>query len=283
MKICIKCGNKIENEDWQCPHCRYTPQKIEGFNCFAPEFAQSNDGFNVESFSELFHLEDINFWFTSRNELITWFIKKYFPKAENLLEIGCGTGFVLSGIERAFPNMTLFGSEIYSQGLALAKKRLKTVELFQIDARDIPFENEFDVIGAFDVLEHIDEDIKVIKEMYKATKPQGGIIITVPQHQFLWSKADEEACHVRRYTKKDLTAKIEEAGFKIISVTSFVTFLFPLMLISRLTRKEQSGELKINGSINAIFKKIMNIERLFITHGVNMPFGGSLLIIAKKV
>src|SRR6266545_4042215 len=89
---------------------------------------------------------------------------------ENFLEIGCGTGFVLSGIRKAFPELILSGSEIFSEGLNLAAERLPGVELFQMDARRIPFQEEFDVIGAFDVLEHVKEDEEVLSQMYQATR-----------------------------------------------------------------------------------------------------------------
>ena len=69
-----------------------------------------------------------------------------------------------------------------------------------MDARNIPFRDEFDVIGAFDVLEHIDEDVAVIDEVRKALRPGGGFLMSVPQHPALWSQQDERAFHVRRYT-----------------------------------------------------------------------------------
>ena len=65
-----------------------------------------------------------------------------------------------------------------------------------MDARRIPFEDEFDVIGAFDVLEHIKEDEQVLVQMHRAVKSGGGIMLTVPQHMFLWSEQDVQAHHV---------------------------------------------------------------------------------------
>ena len=81
-----------------------------------------------------------------------------------------------------------------------------------MDARNIPFESEFDVIGAFDVLEHINEDTEVLAQIYTALKAEGLMLISVPQHPWLWSSLDEYACHVRRYTALDIQQKIEAAG-----------------------------------------------------------------------
>src|SRR5690606_22871969 len=115
------------------------------------------------------------------------------------LEIGCGTGFVLSGVADAFPAVRLFGSEIFTAGLEFAARRQPSVNFMQMDARSLPFLDEFDVIGAFDVLEHIVEDGQVLAQMREALKPNGIILLTVPQHEWLWSPVDEFACHVRRY------------------------------------------------------------------------------------
>jgi SAM-dependent methyltransferase len=107
-----------------------------------------------------------------QERLIHWVLRHYFPQARNFLEIGCGTGFVLLGIQNAFPGLSLSGSELFGEGLTYAHDRLPHVPLFQMDARRIPFEDEFDVIGAFDVLEHIQEDENVLFQMAQATKKE---------------------------------------------------------------------------------------------------------------
>jgi SAM-dependent methyltransferase len=197
MKVCLPCGQRFTTEDWRCPSCKIYPETVDGFLSFAPDLAVGYDGFKAGFFASLAELEAGNFWFESRNRLLTWALDRYFPKAETFLEIGCGTGFVLSGIRRGFPRIKLFGSDIFTEGFAYAKERVPGATFFQMDARNIPFENEFDVIGAFDVIEHIEEDEAVLKQMYQACKHQGGIILTVPQHAFLWSYMDEYSCHVR--------------------------------------------------------------------------------------
>lgn len=258
-----------------------------GFLSFAPELA-SNEGFRDDLFAELARLEAKNFWFRARNRLIQWVLRRYFPAAQNFLEVGCGTGFVLAGVATALPRLKLFGSEISSAGLVHAARRVPGAGLFQMDARAIPFRDEFDVIGAFDVLEHIHEDDAVLREMYCAVRPGGGIVLTVPQHAFLWSQADAHACHVRRYAARDLTAKVEAAGFRVERMTSFVSLLLPLMMAARMRQPlanesyDPLAELKIGGVMNAVLEKIMGVERLAIRAGLNFPMGGSLLLVARK-
>jgi SAM-dependent methyltransferase len=105
-------------------------------------------------------------------------------------------GFVLEAIRSAFPRLRLVGSELFPEGLDYARRRLHDVELLQLDARALPFENAFDVVGAFGVLEHIEEDERVLGEMRRAARR--GIVLLVPQHPRLWSDADTIGHHVRR-------------------------------------------------------------------------------------
>lgn len=255
---------------------------------FAPEIARESEGFNPDYYAELARLEAENFWFRARNRLIVQTLHESFPRAGRFLEVGCGTGYVLSGLAQAFPQMSLVGSELFPQGLVFAANRVPHATVIQMDARDIPFEREFDVIGAFDVLEHIEEDERVLGQMHQAVVDGGGIILTVPQHRFLWSRQDEYACHVRRYSAKELRDKVERAGFSVTRMTSFVTFLLPLMYLAR-RRKRAAGmefdpleELRIGGLMNVALSAVLRIEAALIGLGISLPAGGSLLMIAMK-
>ena len=235
----------------------------------------------------LVNLEENNFWFTSRNQLIQWVIRTYYPTFQNFLEIGCGTGFVLKGIANQFPHATLFGSELFSAGLQHATTRVPSAQLFQMDARHIPFDNEFDVIGAFDVLEHIEDDKTVLMQLHQALRDQAILIITVPQHPWLWSTTDELACHVRRYTAQDIHQKLIEAKFGCIRSSSFVSTLLPFMLLSRWRKQSEkddaSSELTLPPILNQLFYQCLSFERWCIKKGGNFPVGGSRLIVARKI
>mgnify|MGYP001583543051 CR=1 FL=1 len=253
------------------------------------ETADQNTGFNPESFEILAHLEADNFWFRSRNRLILWALGRYFPSCQSMLEVGCGTGFVLSAIEKRFPSWNLFGTELYDVGLQFAAKRLTKAQLYQMDARHLQFKNEFDVIGSFDVVEHIEEDEQVLSQFHHALKKDGGLILTVPQHPFLWTKYDEYACHARRYRSTELRQKLEKAGFQITLITSFVSLLFPLMILSRLKKKSSVtesdvlNELRLPIWLNRVLEAILLFEQMLIRWGIHFPFGGSLLVVARKI
>ena len=92
MRLCLRCSSAFERSTWLCPHCGFEPPRIGGFPAFAPELAQGASGYDPAHFAELARLEAGNFWFRARNRLLTWALRRYFPGARSLLEIGCGTG-----------------------------------------------------------------------------------------------------------------------------------------------------------------------------------------------
>jgi SAM-dependent methyltransferase len=254
---------------------------------FAPELAYANQGYDAAYYEDLYRLEAGNYWFRARNALVCWALRKFIPEASNLLEIGCGTGYVLGGIANAARRIDLSGSEVSSGGLAYAARRVPRAELFQMDARAIPFRDHFDVIGAFDVLEHIDDDLAVLGQVYGALRSGGSLIVTVPQHAFLWSPADDHAQHVRRYERRDLRDKLERTGFSIVMMTSFVSLLLPLMFASRRLRRRNTdfdvlAELRVAPLTNFVLASVLALERALIRCGVRFPFGGSLLAIARR-
>lgn len=289
MKRCLKCEHVFSLDGWNCPVCDYTPIFLNGVVAHAPSLANDGGGFKPQYFSELARLEATNFWFQARNKIILWTLRTYIPNFQNFLEVGCGTGFVLSAVSKAHPEVALSGSEIFVAGLSHATERIHSANFMQMDARDVPFVDEFDVIGAFDVLEHIEEDEAVLAQLHRALKPGGVLLLTVPQHPWLWSVSDEYACHVRRYTCLEIEAKVRIRSFEILNSTSFVTTLLPVMMLSRVLQKinpnssDPTDELKISPFLNKILYSLMMLELSGIRIGLSYPIGGSRLIVARKL
>lgn len=206
-----------------------------------------------------------------------------------MLEIGCGTGYVLRGVTGAMPQLRVSGSEIFLEGLGFARQRLPGADLFQMDARRIPYTSEFDVIGAFDVVEHIREDEAVLREIHRALVPAGGAIFTVPQHPALWSARDESACHVRRYRRYELEDKLRASGFRVVFSTSFVSLLLPLLVASRLRQRQPAGDARADAEftprpmVNGALYHVLRLESLLIRAGLRFPAGGTRLVAAVKM
>jgi SAM-dependent methyltransferase len=287
MKRCLACEGRFESDDWTCPSCGCSPAVRNKVFQFTEDPASAQAGFKAEYFARLAAIEPGHFWFRARNALIQWALGKYFPNAESLFEIGCGTGYVLGGIRENFPRMRLVGSDIFTDGLVFAKARLPGVELYQMDARRVFFDCEFNVVGAFDVLEHLVEDEIALTQMFNAAQPGGGLLVTVPQQRYLWSASDRFAMHQRRYNRAELRAKVRSAGFEIERITSFNSLLLPLMILSRMPQKRHGDlqpwrELEISPTLNKALESILTVERSMITNGVSFPAGGSLLLIGRK-
>lgn len=288
MKRCLKCNKNFKSRDWLCPDCGWRPEKSDRVPVFAPELARNNDGFKASYFAPLASKEAGHFWFRARNTLILWALAKFGANVSYFMEIGCGTGFVLQGIARHFPGMRLVGSEIYPEGIAFATERIPGSEFMQMDAREIPFVDEFDAVGAFDVIEHIDDDETVLKQICRALKSRGLLLLTVPQHRWLWSAVDDLSCHVRRYTAHELHSKITRAGFTIVRSTSFIVSLLPPMLAFRLMQRGEKNTfnphegLNINPLLNRVFEGLLRLELALIRMGVSFPVGGTRMVVAIK-
>jgi SAM-dependent methyltransferase len=286
VKRCAECEARFDGQSWICPACGHAP----GLAGAIPRFATpaGRDGFDPAAFDRLAALEHSSSWFRARNRLIGWALRRYFPHARSMMEIGCGTGFVLEGLRRMRPGLKLVGGDLHVEGLAHAARRVPGIDLLQLDARRIPFDAEFDVIGAFDVIEHIDDDELVLKEMRRALVPGGGIVLTVPQHPWLWSVSDDYAEHKRRYRRAELVSKVQAAGFTIRRVSAFVTLLLPAMAAMRLRGRLRKGPIDpfrehlIAQRLAAPLDLILELEHSLIARGSDLPAGGSLLLVAVR-
>jgi SAM-dependent methyltransferase len=264
---------------------------IDGFRCYAPALARGSEDYPIDLYDRLCRLEENHFWFRARNRIILRAFRRHvaWQTRPRVLEIGCGTGYVLQGLA-AENHYELTGLEAHIAGLRHARLRLPSIEFVQADARNLPYESAFDAVGAFDVIEHIVEDDAVLASVGRALKPGGIFIVTVPQHMWLWSSTDERAMHKRRYTRRELSTRLRAAGFDMLRCTSFVTVLLPVMYASRLTKrrrpmpasKTDCYELEISRAANAVCSAAMRIDEALIGMGLSLPGGGSLLAVARK-
>jgi 2-polyprenyl-3-methyl-5-hydroxy-6-metoxy-1,4-benzoquinol methylase len=270
---------------------RYTV--LDGIKCYNPDVANSYADYPAGGFELTDRHAPISFWVRSRNRLFKSIVYDRIPKTgkTKFLEIGCGTGdFIQQIVENG--NLEITGSEIYLQGLVYARKNLPGVDFIQFDVTRGDIGERFDLIVAFDVIEHIERDAAAISNINTMLQQGGTLIASVPQHMFLWSELDEIVKHKRRYSRRELETKLRENGFDISYSTSFVFVLFPLMLISRIfdRKRDQSGvdekglekRVTFHPVLNRIFDFVMRIDEALIRLGVSLPFGGTLVVIAKK-
>jgi SAM-dependent methyltransferase len=218
--------------------------------------------------------------------LLLWALRRWFGSLGSFLEVGCGTGYVLRGVAEAHPSAEVWGSDLFAEGLDFARQRVGSAGFVQADARSLPFRDAFDVVGAFDVIEHIEDDASAVAGLAAAVRPGGGVVITVPQHPRLWSSFDEASHHVRRYRRRELEARLREAGLDLVHLTSFVTLLLPAMALARLRpRAQESGvadQVRQGPRAERVLGAITSAELLLLKRGLRLPAGGSLLAVARR-
>jgi SAM-dependent methyltransferase len=236
--------------------------------------------------AELAAAAPLHFWFQRRRALVLWALQRYFPACRTLLEVGCGSGFVLEGLRRQSAALALTACDALHDPLLIVRERVADVHLFQAEAERLPVRTHFDAIAALDVLEHIDNDRKALVEMRRAVKPNGGLVLTVPQHQWLWSASDDFSHHRRRYSRRELVDRTKAAGFEILRCSSFFSTTLPFLAMAR--RRSQSkaydpvAELRLSRPLNALFHALLGPEWILLKAGVSLPAGSSLLLIARR-
>ena len=289
MRRCLSCDYLFDGTVWTCPACGWKPERRDGYVWFAPDLIEKADAFDVKSFVDLARLEEQSFWFPRRNNLILWAFRKYFPHARSFFELGCGTGIVLKAIADASPGMEVWGADIYTEGLHHAEDRLGDRATFiQLNGQHLPFRDEFDVVAAFDVVEHIDDDVGALSELYRTIRPGGGAMIMVPRHMFLWSPIDDLAQHKRRYSGSELRRKMKMAGFSEIRQLSFGALTLPLQYLSRRLMQAKSDrladllELDLPPYQQTILGMLMDLDQIPVRMGVNYMFGATLLALGRK-
>lgn len=153
----------------------------------------------------------------ARHNLVIKFLKGALP-AGTVLDAGCGNGNL--AIKIAKQGYQVEGVEL-SPGLVktaeekIAKLGLdEKVKILRGNLTDLKFPQEsFDAVVCSEVLEHIKDHKRVVKNFYRVLKPGGACIITVPINKRFWSIEDEWVGHYRRYSKEELIDLFNRNGF----------------------------------------------------------------------
>lgn len=220
-----------------------------------------------------------NFWHIGRQEIILYMIERYCDTNGRMLEAGCGEGNVLLYLKNKGINIE--GCDISKDSL---QRCLEDVNLYYLDICEMNLDNQFDIVGCFDVLEHIEDDRLALKNFYNALTTKGRMILTVPACSLLWSSFDVFGKHFRRYDGAGLQNKLNDAGFKIIRFSHFMFLLFPVMFVIRFfSKKKVSGFVEINTIpiLNDIFLFVFRLDKLLMKY-VNLPYGSSIMVVAEK-
>lgn len=263
------------------------PEIIDGIECYCTNVDGDHEDYPEAGLEGLYSTEKDHFWFLSRCEYIVDAFKKYVNKKDNIIEIGAGTGNVSRALMSEGYSPAV--GELHLSGLRYAKS-YGIDKCYQFDLYDSPFKNKFDVVGMFDVLEHLSDTEKALNQIHSMLRGDGKLIITVPAHMWLWNSTDDAAGHKIRYTRQTLMDVFESSGFEVIKIRYFFIMITPLLWIRALFDSRggvikdeimKSSSASINPVLNKILLFICRIENRFNSILPNW-FGGSLLAVVKK-
>jgi len=237
-------------------------------------------------YTNMAQIEDRHFWFIQTRAMVRdALLREGITPQSKLLDIGCGTGGTMHVIhDICSPS----GIDMSLQALEYATKKIDA-PVAQADATVLPFtENTFDFAIALDVIEHIQNDVQVLREIKRVLKPGGKLVLTVPAHQYLFSTHDKSLHHVRRYSRQLLKSRIEESGLQIQRLTYTNFLLFTPIAAVRLIKKHLLKDNSMPSSdatvpmapVNAILSGTMAMERAWL-HRLNLPYGVSMMAVLR--
>jgi SAM-dependent methyltransferase len=235
-------------------------------------------------YDQMADLDERHWWYRARREVLAALIRRRArpPKGGKLLEIGCGTGHNLAMLGE-FGDVDAL--ELDASARAFAERRLgRPVMSAPLPELRGVAGQYYDLIGAFDVIEHVADDRAALASIATRLKPGGRLVMTVPAHQWMWSAHDDVNHHQRRYSKRALKRLVEGSPLKLEAIGYFNSLLFPLAvaerLASRASGKEHSNLSLPPAPVNYLFERAFAAERGLIGR-VPLPPGLSLFAVGS--
>lgn len=235
-------------------------------------------------YQQMAELDDRHWWYRARRKILAELIRRdaQLPAGAKILEIGCGTGHNLAMLGE-FGHVD--GLELDDEARALSEQRLgRTIMSSPLpELAGVP-DRQYDLIGAFDVIEHIDDDRAALASIAAKLKPGGKFVIAVPAHQWMWSAHDVVNHHKRRYSKRALQALVESSPLELLKIGYFNSLLFPLAVAERAASKvrgKDNADVTLPPApLNAVLEKIFGAER-YLVGRLPLPPGLSLFAVAS--
>jgi len=233
-------------------------------------------------------VEGSHWWFVGRRAILESFLEWICLRLQTpdsrlrILDVGCGTG---ANIEMLSQYGQAEGVDVSDDALDFCRR--KGLNVKKGLAEQLPFDDAaFDVTTALDVIEHLDDDVAGLNEMYRVTRSGGYSLFFVPAFMWLWGVQDDISHHRIRYTRSQIVERIEKAGYAVERATyANWTFFAPILagrVIMKLTGLKPASENNINiSALNGVFGKIFATERFWLQH-FNFPIGVSIVVVARK-
>jgi SAM-dependent methyltransferase len=230
-------------------------------------------------------LQANHWWFEGRRRILSSLIERLdLPKPARILEAGCGPGGNIGMLQR-------FGEVVALEPDAASRAYAAEMTGARIEAGALPGElpfapGAFDLVGAFDVIEHVDDDKGAVAALSLLLKRGGHLAATVPGQPWMWSRHDELHHHRRRYRLAPFRRLFEEAGLSVVKASYFNTFLFPMIAVVRAAKiavrsRAADDEALPPASLNAALTGLFAAEKSWLAHA-DLPVGVSIVVIARR-
>ena len=236
-----------------------------------------------------YEIERKHWWFQVRNEIIINLIRDLSNKQKlKILNVGVASGHT-SELLMEFGDVT---SVEYDKDCFDYLQTFLPGKLVNASITELPFnDDQFDLVCALDVVEHVVEDQLAVNELNRVCKKNGLIVISVPAYKFLWSEHDIVNHHIRRYTRKGILQLLKENEIVYSSYFNFLLFI-PIATFRVLktlisgTPEPESAASDFKSVVPTIssrmLKTIFSFEKRFFKKRIPLPFGVSILVAAKK-
>ena len=241
----------------------------------------SNKGCDVDEdlIAKYPELERRHFWWATRRRLVMEMYRSWFPGGgARILDVGCGSGVTVDSLARAGADVV--GVDLEVSTADSPGRRIVSGDYLELGQGL----GEFDLVMALDVVEHFEDDSRVLKTIAGNTRNGGKVLITVPAFQWLWSSHDEHNNHYRRYTRSTLTAAMTAAGLDVQRAGYlFLGLLLPkwaITVLERISREPGSTGTDV-GALNGIASVYFRLETAVAMRLYNfLPLGTSVVAVA---
>lgn len=218
-------------------------------------------------------------WYRARTDLLRAALGDFLGTPRRLLDVGSADG----------PSIAWMRGDHERFAIDLDPRGLTPGTGVCASALALPFADAtFDVVGAFDVIEHCEPEARAIGELARVLTPGGLLLASVPAYQWAWSDHDVRAGHHRRYTRRRFVAAVEGAGFTVKRCTYGFAGVFPLFAAERLARRVRRG----GGAASEGLPQVSRLQDRILTglsaaeawalRRHDLPFGSSIFLAAEK-